>query len=63
MIEAIRLAMTLQPMLKTAETLHARPDLSTGVQRFQFIHVEWSTLVADGLKAKEKHTWCKMGEI
>ena len=64
MVEAIKLAMLLQPMLKTAETLRARPDLRTGVQRFDFIHVDGcSTLVAAGLKAKEQHTWCQMNNV
>jgi hypothetical protein len=63
MVEAIKLAMLLQPMLKTAETLRARPDIGTGVQRFDYFHAECSTLVADGLKAKEQHTWCKLNNV
>jgi hypothetical protein len=63
MVEAIKLAMLLQPMLKTAETLRARPDIGTGVQRFDYFHAECSTLVADGLKAKEQHTWCTLNNV
>jgi hypothetical protein len=63
LIEAIKLAMRLQPMLKTAETLRARQDLGTGVQRFDFIHVEWSELVAAGLDATKARRWCKLDEM
>jgi hypothetical protein len=58
--QAIKLAMALQPMLETAETLRARADRLTGVQRFDFISVKPSPLARAGLEAKEKYTWCEM---
>jgi len=63
MIEAIKFAMLLQPMLETEETLRARPDFGRGVQRFDFIHVKRSPLVDAGLEATKAHTWCKQGGI
>ncbi len=61
--EAIRFAMAMQPMLETMETLHARVDLGTGMQRFNCIHAKMSPLARAGLEAKEKCTRCKMGEV
>jgi hypothetical protein len=57
--EAIKLAMVIQPLLDTAETPHARPDLGIGVQRLNFIHAKLSPLLQAGLAAKEQYTWCE----
>ena len=56
--EAIKFAMKIQPQLDTAETLRARPDFGTRVQRFDYIRAKLSPLVQAGLAAKEQYTWC-----